>query len=98
MHPSELTSPRGNINPRLETETTGLVWLDRLQRHFDAQRLAQSRRCPSPGRWRARVRTISALFPMYALTIDGIEQAVKSLVGARAETAKAVLAAGSAGS
>ena len=42
------------------------------------------------------VRTIATLFPMYPLTIDGLENAVKSLVGARAETAKAVLAAGSA--
>jgi hypothetical protein len=35
MHPSELTSARGNINPRHETQTSGLVWLDRLERHFE---------------------------------------------------------------
>ena len=97
MHPSELTSPRGNINPRFETETTGLVWLDRLQRHFTRSAWLNPE-MPDPWAMAGTVRTIAGLFPMYALTIDGIEQAVKSLVGARAETAKAVLAAGSAGS
>ena len=96
MHPSELTSSRGNINPRLETETSGLVWLDRLGSHFersvwlnpdDALQWAMSGTC----------RTISSLFPMYSLTVDGIEEGVKALVGARAETARAVLAPGSAG-
>jgi uncharacterized protein with von Willebrand factor type A (vWA) domain len=96
MHPSELTSARGNINPRLETETSGLVWLDRLERHFDrsvwlnpddVQQWAMSGTC----------RTISSLFPMYPLTVDGIEEGVKALVGARAETARAVMAPGSAG-
>lgn len=96
MHPSELTSARGNIDPRRETETSGLVWLDRLERHFersvwlnpdDAPQWAMSGTC----------RTISSLFPMYALTVDGIEQAVKALVGARPESARPVLAPGSAG-
>ena len=96
MHPSELTSARGNIDPRRETETSGLVWLDRLERHFersvwlnpdDAPQWAMSATC----------RTISTLFPMYALTVDGIEQAVKALVGARPESARPVLAPGSAG-
>ncbi|MEZ4281445.1 MAG: VWA domain-containing protein [Myxococcota bacterium] len=96
MHPSELTSARGNIDPRRETETSGLVWLDRLERHFersvwlnpdDAPQWAMSTTC----------RTISTLFPMYALTVDGIEQAVKALVGARPESARPVLAPGSAG-
>lgn len=96
MHPSELTSARGNIDPRRETETSGLVWLDRLERHFersvwlnpdDEPQWAMSATC----------RTISTLFPMYALTVDGIEQAVKALVGARPESARPVLAPGSAG-
>jgi hypothetical protein len=42
-------------------------------------------------------RTISSLFPMFPLTVDGIEQGVKALVGARPEMARAVLAPGSAG-
>lgn len=96
MHPSELTSARGNIDPRRETETSGLVWLDRLERHFersvwlnpdDEPQWAMSGTC----------RTISSLFPMYPLTVDGIEQAVKGLVGARPESARPLLAPGSAG-
>jgi hypothetical protein len=35
--------------------------------------------------------------PMFPLTVDGIEQGVKALVGARPETARAVLAPGSTG-
>lgn len=95
MHPSELTSPRGNINPRLETETPGLAWLERLERHFERS-VWLNPEMPEPWAMAGTVRTIASLFPMYPLTVDGIEKAVKSLVGARAETARAVLAASSA--
>lgn len=93
MHPSELTAPRGNINPRMETEGSGLLWLDRLERHF-GRAVWLNPEMPEPWMMAGTVRTIASLFPMYPLTIDGLEQAVKSLVGARAETAQAVLAAG----
>lgn len=96
MHPSELTAPRGNINPRMETEGSGLLWLGRLERHFDRS-VWLNPEMPEPWLMAGTVRTIASLFPMYPLTIDGLEQAVKSLVGARAETAKAVLAAGGGG-
>ena len=95
MHPSELTSARGNINPRMESNTTGLAWLTRLERHFD--------RCvwlnpDPPTSWAtsSTCRTISGLFPMYRLSVDGIEEAVKGLVGARAATARQILAPGAA--
>ena len=94
MHPSELTAPRGNINPRMETEGSGLLWLGRLERHFD-RAVWLNPEMPEPWLMAGTVRTIASLFPMYPLTIDGVEKAVKSLVGARAETARAVLAAGS---
>ncbi|MEZ4334822.1 MAG: VWA domain-containing protein [Myxococcota bacterium] len=93
MHPSELTAPRGNINPRMETEGSGLLWLGRLERHF-GRAVWLNPEMPEPWLMAGTVRTIASLFPMYPLTIDGIERAVKSLVGARAETAHAVLAAG----
>jgi uncharacterized protein with von Willebrand factor type A (vWA) domain len=93
MHPSELNSSRGNINPRMETETSGLAWLDRLQRHFDRSVWLNPDRPPE---WAmsATCRTISSLFPMYHLSVQGLEEGVKALVGARAATVRPVLAPG----
>jgi uncharacterized protein with von Willebrand factor type A (vWA) domain len=93
MHPSELNSSRGNINPRMETETSGLAWLDRLQRHFDRSVWLNPDR---PAEWAmsATCRTISSLFPMSHLSVQGLEEGVKGLVGARAPTVRPVLAPG----
>lgn len=93
MHPSELDSARGNINPRYETETSGLVWLDRLVKHFDRAVWLNPDRPPE---WAMSTtcRTISSIFPMYHLSVDGIEAGVKALVGARAATVRPVLAPG----
>ncbi len=82
MHPSELLSPRGNINPRLESKTPGIEWLKRIDQHFlrtvwvnpDPQKIWQSTRT---------ARIISEMFPMYPLSVDGIADAVKGLIGAR---------------
>jgi hypothetical protein len=94
MHPSELTSARGNIDPRMETNTTGLAWLNRLERHFSRSVWLNPDR---PHSWAtsSTCRTVSALFPMYHLSVDGIEEAVKGLVGARPATVRPVLAPGS---
>jgi uncharacterized protein with von Willebrand factor type A (vWA) domain len=93
MHPSELTASRGNINPRMETDTSGLAWLDRLERHFDRSVWLNPDR---PAEWAlsATCRTISSLFPMYHLSVQGIEEGVKGLVGARPANVRPVLAPG----
>lgn len=93
MHPSELTSARGNIDPRMESNTTGLAWLTRLERHFKRSVWLNPDR---PVSWAtsSTCRTISSHFPMYHLSVDGIEEAVKGLVGARAATVRPVLAPG----
>jgi hypothetical protein len=93
MHPSELTSARGNIDPRMESNTTGLAWLQRLERHFKRSVWLNPDR---PVSWAtsSTCRTVSALFPMYPLSIDGIEEAVKGLVGARAATVRPIVAPG----
>jgi hypothetical protein len=82
MHPYELMAPRGNINPRLESETRGVDWLRRIQDHFDRVVWVNPE---SPGRWRMTqtTRVIRSIFPMFELTVDGIEEAVSSLVGSR---------------
>lgn len=95
MHPSELTSARGNINPRMESNTTGLAWLTRLERHFGRSVWLNP---DKPVTWAtsSTCRTISTLFPMFHLSVDGIEAAVKGLVGARAATVRPILAPGAA--
>jgi uncharacterized protein with von Willebrand factor type A (vWA) domain len=86
MHPHELMSGYGNIDPRLETETPGITWLKRIDDHF--------RRCvwvnpDTPKSWQhtRTTRVIQDIFPMYHLSVDGIERAVAALVGARAAAA-----------
>lgn len=93
MHPTELGSPRGNIDPRAETETRGLDWLRRLEDHFERSVWLNPDR---PAEWAmsSTCRQISALFPMFPLSVEGIEQGVKSLVGARAASVRPVLAPG----
>jgi uncharacterized protein with von Willebrand factor type A (vWA) domain len=82
MHPHELMSPFGNIDPRQEVETTGVWWLQRIAEHF--------RRCvwlnPDPEKaWThtQSTRVIGSVFPMFHLSVDGLEKAVAALVGAR---------------
>jgi len=82
MHPHELMSGYGNIDPRMETETAGIAWLQRLAAHFDRSAWVN----PEPEKAWDSTRTntiIRRVFPMYELTVDGIEQAVSALIGAR---------------
>jgi len=93
MHPTELNSARGNINPRMETETSGAAWLDRLSRHFDRSIWLNPDR---PVEWAmsSTCRQVSSMFPMFPLTVQGIEEGVKGLVGAREAPVRPVLAPG----
>ena len=82
MHPHELMGVRGNINPRLETETRGIDWLFKIDDHFERSVWVN----PDPERGWERTQTtkvIKSIFPMYHLSVDGLENAVGSLVGAR---------------
>ena len=86
MHPHELMSQRGNINPRLESNTRGIDWLYRIEDHFE--------RCvwinPEPAeRWEhtQTARVIKTIFPMFHLSVDGIEAAVSVLIGSRHQLA-----------
>ncbi len=82
MHPAELMNTRGNINPRYESDTRGVDWLLRIQDHFE--------RCvwmnPDPPKvWdhSQTTRIVQRMFPMFHLSVDGIEDAVTALVGSR---------------
>ncbi len=94
MHPTELNSARGNINFRNETETSGAAWLDRIERHFDRSVWLNPDR---PVEWAmsSTCRQISAMFPMYHLSVNGLEEGVKGLVGARAAIKRPIMAPGS---
>ncbi len=82
MHPAELMSPMGNINPRYESATRGVDWLLRIQRHF--QRSVWLNPDPKSACEKSlSCKVIQQLFPMFHLSVDGIEQAVASLVGAK---------------
>jgi hypothetical protein len=82
MHPSELLQQYGNIDPRRHEKTPGIVWLHRLIDHFDRAVWLN----PEPtSEWEfvQTTQIIRRLFPMFPLTVDGITDAVKALVGAR---------------
>jgi uncharacterized protein with von Willebrand factor type A (vWA) domain len=78
MAPSELYSVGGAIDYFYHNETAGLEWLRRIKDHF--------RYCvwlnPLPERaWiHPTIRTISQTFPMFPLTLDGLEDAVRALM------------------
>ncbi len=82
MHPAELMSPRGNINPRYVTDTRGVDWLMRIENHFDRSVWLN----PDPAtHWdfTQTTRVIQSIFPMFPLSIDGIQDAVTALVSGR---------------
>ncbi len=86
MHPSELMDAHGGIDPRVTSPTPGIVWLQRIARHFDRAVWIT----PEPARdWPdyATTRVIQRIVPMYHLSVDGLTEAVKALVGARATAA-----------
>ena len=89
MHPAELMNPRGNINPRYESDTRGIDWLLRVREHF--RRAVWLNPDPaSDWEYTRTTQAIREIFPMYPLTLDGIQDAVTSLVGARPSTSPGV--------
>lgn len=82
MNPAELLEPFGNIDPRLVSETTGIAWLHRLQEHFDRGVWLNP---DSKKLWghTHTTRIVEKIFPMFHLSVDGIDEAVQTLVGAR---------------
>jgi len=82
MHPAELLEPHGNIDPRRTSATPGVVWLHRIASHFDRAAWLNPE---GPAYWEAdTTRIIRRLYPMFHLSVDGLTQALQSLVGARA--------------
>jgi uncharacterized protein len=86
MHPSELVEAHGGINPHNTSPTPGISWLHRLATHFER---AVWLNPDEQSLWdhTYSTRTIRKLFPMYPLTVDGLADAARALVGARAGAA-----------
>ena len=83
MHPAELLEPNGSIDPRRMSATPGIVWLQRIVRHFDRAVWISPEAPDEWDQWHTN-RIVRRLFPMFPLSVDGLGQAVQALVGARA--------------
>jgi len=86
MHPAELMTRRGNINPRYESETRGIDWLLKIREHFERVVWLN----PNPSKdwdYTQTTKVIKDIFPMLPLSLDGIQDAVTLLVGARPSAA-----------
>ena len=81
MASEELFSGYGNISYFAGTETPGIVWLKRIADHFShCVWLNPNLRI----NWHhPTLSAIKKIFPMYELTVDGLDQAVKKLIAFR---------------
>ncbi len=87
MAPTELVSPWGALYRDELNPTSGQEWLEKLAGHFS--RCAWINPEPS-GNWRwGTAAAIGRIFPMYHLSIDGLDAAVQALVGARGAARRA---------
>jgi uncharacterized protein with von Willebrand factor type A (vWA) domain len=63
------------------SSTPGIVWLQRIANHFERSVWLNPEK---PAYWEADTcRIIRRLFPMFHLSIDGMSDAVRTLVGSR---------------
>ncbi|OPX84250.1 MAG: hypothetical protein A4E53_04026 [Pelotomaculum sp. PtaB.Bin104] len=83
MAPSELTTVGGAIDWDTLNNESGLVWLGRLIKHF--KYAVWLNPIPVP-QWDERmyygahtINLVRQIFPMYELSLNGLEQAVKKL-------------------
>jgi len=77
MAPWELTAAGGAIYYYEQNRTPGIEWLRRIRSHFTHRVWLN----PEPERYwnHPTIRAIGQLFPMFPLTLDGLERAVKKL-------------------
>ncbi len=83
MHPAELMEAGGSIYFYTRNTTPGLEWMRRLAEHF--RRTAWLNPEPEQYWGQATVQVLMRLFPMYPLTLSGLQGAVHHLLrGGRA--------------
>jgi uncharacterized protein with von Willebrand factor type A (vWA) domain len=78
MAPEELIDPGGAIYYYHHNSTPGIEWLRRIQAHFKSCIWLN----PIPARnWnRPSIELVRQVFPMYELTLDGLDQGTKHLI------------------
>lgn len=77
MGASELMSVGGAIDYYYHNDQPGIVWLQRIADHF--RYCAWLNPLPERGWIHHTIQAVSRVFPMFPLTIDGVEDAVKAL-------------------
>jgi len=81
MSPYELFQVGGAIDYYYHNETPGLEWLNRLADHFhDAVWLNPM---PQSAWGHHTISAIGRIFPMFPMTVDGLDHAVKTLIARR---------------
>ena len=81
MNQSELWSPRYNWRTMTSIRETGVDWLKRMQSHFE--HLVWLNPEPRPqykNYWTETHLFLADMFPMYELSLDGLERAMKKLM------------------
>lgn len=77
MAPYELTARNGAIDYFQNNDEPGFVWLDRLKRHFTHSVWLNPL---SQRMWgHPTITLVGQIFPMFELTLDGLEAAVRTL-------------------
>ncbi len=77
MYPGELTDPFGAIDYMDRNPIPGLAFLERLGEHF--RHVAWLNPMAEEGWGAPSVRIVRQVFPMYPLTLDGVERLAKDL-------------------
>jgi len=81
MHPGELLHPWGSIDHGMAIESTGADWLHALRNHYAKSVWVNP---DPPNQWGGHTtQVIKKIFPMFHLSVQGLEDAVRVLIGAR---------------
>ncbi|MEQ8279654.1 MAG: VWA domain-containing protein [Deltaproteobacteria bacterium] len=78
MAPSELLDPWGAIHYYHHNKTPGIAWLHRLRKRFPRAVWLNPIRERGWGGW--TIKIIREVFPMYPLTVQGLDDAISQLV------------------
>jgi hypothetical protein len=78
MAPSELLERYGSVDYDITNLTPGIVWLHRLKKRFP--RAVWLNPIPEKSWYGWTIKLVGRLFPMFPLTIDGLEDAIDVLL------------------
>ncbi|HBF13887.1 MAG TPA: VWA containing CoxE family protein [Deltaproteobacteria bacterium] len=89
MNPYELFSPGGSIDYWENNPSAGLEWLIKLKTHFSHSIWLN----PEPKAYwdHVTIKSVSKVFPMYPLTLDGLSEATDDLRREKVQTAPSSL-------